>query len=72
MKGLYLTERAEVTEVKKIRYLFSVRYNLSLSDKKPSESVRMPVAKSQYFNSAGFNLHHSPTVNREPLNLEPE
>ncbi len=55
--------------------VISVRYNLSLSGKKPSESIRVPVAKPQYISrQAGLNLHHFPTVNREPVfnfNLHP-
>ena len=44
----------------------SVRHNLSLSDNKPSELIRMPAAKLQYLSrQGGFDFHHDPTVNRE-------
>jgi len=36
-----------------------------------SESIRVPFARPQYLSrQAGFNLHLSPTMNREPLNRE--
>jgi len=47
-----------------LNFVISVRYNLSLSDNKPSESIRMPLTRPQYFShQTGFNLHRSPTVN---------
>jgi hypothetical protein len=53
-------------------YLTGVRYNLSLSDNKSSNQFSRQLPGLNIFPAwTGFNLHHSPTVNREPLNREP-